>query len=55
MSVARGGPGVNSNLLADVSLLDVPSGASVVNGLPVKVSALDPSETGDHCDHLAGN
>jgi anaerobic selenocysteine-containing dehydrogenase len=37
LTVASTLPGVNSNLLGDVDLLDVPSGASVVNGLPVDV------------------
>jgi anaerobic selenocysteine-containing dehydrogenase len=39
LRVASTLPGVNSNVLGDVDLLDVPSGASVVNGLPVEVAA----------------
>ncbi|MEU4249653.1 molybdopterin-dependent oxidoreductase [Amycolatopsis sp. NPDC026612] len=35
--VARANPGVNSNLVADETLLDVPSGTSVLNGIPVEV------------------
>lgn len=36
--VARANPGVNSNLVADETLLDVPSGTSVLNGIPVEVA-----------------
>ncbi|MEV6830583.1 molybdopterin-dependent oxidoreductase [Amycolatopsis sp. NPDC051102] len=36
--VARAHPGVNSNLVADETLLDVPSGTSVLNGIPVEVT-----------------
>jgi hypothetical protein len=32
-------PGVNANALTDDQRLDVPSGTSVVNGIPVEVSA----------------
>ncbi len=32
-------PGVSSNHLSDETLMDVPSGTSVVNGIPVEVSA----------------
>ena len=38
MRVARANPGVNSNLVADETLLDVPSGTSVLNGIPVEVA-----------------
>lgn len=38
--IARARPGVNSNLIGDQRLLDVPTGTAVVNGIPVEVSAL---------------
>jgi anaerobic selenocysteine-containing dehydrogenase len=34
-------PGVNSNLLADETLLDVPSGNAVLNGIPVELARAD--------------
>lgn len=37
LSVARGRPGVNSNLLADEELYDPISGNAVLNGIPVSV------------------
>jgi anaerobic selenocysteine-containing dehydrogenase len=40
MSVAQRHPGVNSNLLADDLLLDVPSGNAALNGIPVRVEAV---------------
>jgi hypothetical protein len=30
---------VNSNILADELLLDVPSGTAVLNGIPIEVAA----------------
>jgi anaerobic selenocysteine-containing dehydrogenase len=36
--VASAQPGVNSNLVADELLLDVPSGNAVLNGIPVEVA-----------------
>jgi hypothetical protein len=36
--VASAHPGVNSNLVTDETLLDVPSGTSVLNGIPVEVA-----------------
>ena len=36
-------PGVNSNLLADESLIDPLSGNAVLNGIPVTVEALVPA------------
>lgn len=39
MGVAAEHPGVNSNLLADESLVDPLSGNAVLNGIPVSVSA----------------
>ena len=36
--VASAHPGVNSNIVADETLLDVPSGTSVLNGIPVEVA-----------------
>ena len=36
--VASANPGVNSNIVADETLLDVPSGTSVLNGIPVEVA-----------------
>jgi len=38
LSVARGRPGVNSNLLADEELYDPISGNAVLNGIPVSVN-----------------
>jgi len=40
LSVARAHAGVNSNVLADPELLDVPSGNGVLNGIPVTVEAV---------------
>jgi anaerobic selenocysteine-containing dehydrogenase len=37
--VARAHAGVNSNILADDRLLDVPSGTAVLNGIPIDVTA----------------
>ncbi|WP_067885191.1 molybdopterin oxidoreductase family protein [Nocardia vaccinii] len=37
-SVARTHPGVNANTLTDVSLVDVPSGNAVFNGVPVTLT-----------------
>jgi len=37
MTVAAAHPGVNSNLLSDETLLDVPSGTAVLNGIPVEL------------------
>ena len=37
MAVAREHAGVNSNILTDDEALDVPSGTSVLNGIPVTV------------------
>jgi anaerobic selenocysteine-containing dehydrogenase len=36
---SRAQPGVNSNDLTDETLMDVPTGTSVANGIPVEVSA----------------
>lgn len=36
--VASANPGVNSNIVADETLMDVPSGTSVLNGIPVEVA-----------------
>jgi anaerobic selenocysteine-containing dehydrogenase len=38
--VARAHAGVNSNILADELLMDAPSGTSVLNGIPVEVTAV---------------
>ncbi len=38
--VARAHAGVNSNILADDLLLDVPSGTAVLNGIPIDVTAV---------------
>jgi hypothetical protein len=45
MSVASEHAGVNSNLLADDSLVDPLSGNAVLNGIPVEVA---PSDRGEH-------
>ena len=37
--VARAHAGVNSNILADELLLDIPSGTAVLNGIPIEVTA----------------
>ena len=42
MSVARRHAGVNSNILADPALLDVPTGTAVLNGIPVEIEAVLP-------------
>jgi len=39
LSTASKRPGVNSNEITDDSALDVPSGASVLNGIPVQIAA----------------
>jgi anaerobic selenocysteine-containing dehydrogenase len=46
MAVAAAHPGVNSNLLSDETLLDVPSGNAVFNGIPVELFASAP-DAGD--------
>jgi anaerobic selenocysteine-containing dehydrogenase len=38
MQVARSHAGVNSNVLTDEMLLDVPTGNAVLNGIPVRVA-----------------
>jgi anaerobic selenocysteine-containing dehydrogenase len=43
MAVAERYAGVNTNLLADGSLLDPLSGNAVLNGIPVTVEALVPA------------
>ncbi len=40
MSVASAHAGVNSNVLADESLIDPLSGNAVLNGIPVEVTAV---------------
>jgi hypothetical protein len=40
LSVATQRPGVNTNRVVDDALVDVPSGTSVLNGIPVEVSAV---------------
>jgi anaerobic selenocysteine-containing dehydrogenase len=42
MGVARKQPGVNINEVVDDATLDVPSGTSVLNGIPVQVAAATP-------------
>jgi anaerobic selenocysteine-containing dehydrogenase len=39
MAVARRHAGVNSNILTDDAVIDVPSGNAVLNGIPVTVQA----------------
>jgi anaerobic selenocysteine-containing dehydrogenase len=46
MSVASAHAGVNSNFLADESMVEPLSGNAVLNGIPVEVSALDGLEHG---------
>jgi anaerobic selenocysteine-containing dehydrogenase len=41
LSVARRHAGVNSNILTDAAVTDVPSGNAVLNGIPVQVDAAD--------------
>ena len=47
MSVASAHPGVNSNVLADESLVEPLSGNAVLNGIPVEVEPAgdDPAQT----------
>jgi anaerobic selenocysteine-containing dehydrogenase len=40
LSVAAKHPGVNTNVLTDEEAMDVPSGTSVLNGIPVTISPL---------------
>ncbi|RIK10740.1 MAG: hypothetical protein DCC49_02115 [Acidobacteria bacterium] len=40
LSVASGRPGSNINVVVDPGVVDRPSGTSVVNGVPVKISAV---------------
>jgi anaerobic selenocysteine-containing dehydrogenase len=40
LSVARDRPGVNNNLLAPLTMVDVPSGNAALNGIPVTVGPL---------------
>jgi hypothetical protein len=43
--VAAERPGVNSNMLADSQLFDPLSGNAVLNGIPVRVTALETATT----------
>jgi anaerobic selenocysteine-containing dehydrogenase len=43
LEVARRHRGVNSNVLTDDAMVDVPSGNAVLNGIPVDVSSLLPT------------
>jgi hypothetical protein len=62
MGVASAHAGVNSNVLADESVVEPVSGNAVLNGIPVEVSAaLDPALDGrEHraaavaADHVGG-
>jgi len=45
LQVAAGVAGVNSNVLTDETCLDEPSGNAVLNGIPVTVEAVAPSES----------
>jgi anaerobic selenocysteine-containing dehydrogenase len=57
MSVASAHAGVNSNLLADESLVEPLSGNAVLNGIPVEVSASDGLEhrpAAVAADHVGG-
>jgi anaerobic selenocysteine-containing dehydrogenase len=57
MSVASAHAGVNSNLLADESLIEPLSGNAVLNGIPVELSGLDGLEhrpTAVAADHVGG-
>ena len=44
LAVAAEHPGTNSNLLADESVVDVPSGNAVLNGIPVEVVPVRAAE-----------
>jgi anaerobic selenocysteine-containing dehydrogenase len=57
MSVASSHAGVNSNLLADESLVEPLSGNAVLNGIPVELSGLDGLEhrpAAVAADHVGG-
>jgi len=57
MSVASAHAGVNSNVLADESMVEPLSGNAVLNGIPVEVSASDGLEHGAAAvaaDHVGG-
>ena len=44
MSVAAAHPGANSNVLADETVFDVPSGNAVLNGIPVSLAPVGAGE-----------
>jgi hypothetical protein len=57
MSVASSHAGVNSNLLADESMVEPLSGNAVLNGIPVELSASDGLEhraAAVAADHVGG-
>jgi anaerobic selenocysteine-containing dehydrogenase len=57
MGVASAHAGVNSNVLADESVVEPLSGNAVLNGIPVEVSGLDGLEHGPAAvaaDHVGG-
>jgi hypothetical protein len=57
MGVASAHAGVNSNVLADESVVEPLSGNAVLNGIPVEVSSLDGLEHGPAAvaaDHVGG-
>lgn len=53
MSVAAANAGVNSNILTDEAAMDVPSGNSVLNGIPVTVAPAPAEEGADETAYAA--
>jgi anaerobic selenocysteine-containing dehydrogenase len=45
MRVAAAHPGTNSNVLADVELIDPLSGNAVLNGIPVELAPVEAAVT----------
>jgi anaerobic selenocysteine-containing dehydrogenase len=54
MSVASAHAGVNSNLLADESLVEPLSGNAVLNGIPVELDGLEHRSATVAADHVGG-
>jgi anaerobic selenocysteine-containing dehydrogenase len=54
MSVASAHAGVNSNLLADESLVEPLSGNAVLNGIPVELDGLEHRSAAVAADHVGG-
>ena len=54
MGVAAAHPGVNSNLVADESVVEPLSGNAVLNGIPVELDLLEHRSAAVAADHVGG-